>query len=603
MKYASFLIASGLPWENPAVDLIREPALDTGFPSRVRVLSIREWMHFGACKRFVGLGSSGESPINFQKLQSYNARILKRLTALIPLLGCLLLGLFAQPLYCQTARTVQTVLILPFENESKAPGLEWISEAFPEVLGDRLSAAHYNIISRDDRNYAFDRFGLPTAIHPSRATIYRLAEQIDADYVVTGHYSYDGQIFSCAAEVLDMKSLRMSDSVANRGPLTTLIDVQTGLSWQVINAIAPGTAGNRDDFVRRSEPIRLDAFENYIRGVVASDRSEKIKRLREAIRLNPQYSEAVLALGRTYFNDREYESAASWLQRIPRTDEYAGQANFLLGLSQYYTGDFDKADASFRFLESRLPLTEVENNLGVIAARRGRRTAVEYFQKAVQLDPNDPDYRFNLALALYKSGDSAGASRQLKEAIARKPNDVESRELLNTISAGGLTAASSAAPRTPLERIKRNYDESSYRQLALEIENAMEASLAKADPKTHAQFHADHGRELLDRGLTADADREFREAVMRDPTNAKAHAGLARIAESKGDSETARREAQTSLQLQPMADAYIVLGRLDLKDNHLDSAEKSADQALALEPNNQAAVSLKREVVSKQTMP
>jgi len=548
-------------------------------------------------------GSSGESLIYFQQLQSYNARILKKLTALISFFCCLLLGLVTHPLFSQTAaRTVQTVLILPFENESKAPGLEWISEAFPEVLGDRLNAAHFNVISRDDRNYAFDRFGLPSTIHPSRATLYRLAEQIDADYVITGHYSYDGQTFSCSADVLDMKVLRMSEPAANRGALTTLIDVQTGLAWQVMNSITPGTAGTRDDFVRRSTPIRLDAFENYIRGVVASDRVEKVKRLREAIRLNPQYSEAVLALGRTYFNNREYDSASSWLARIPRTDEFAGEAYFLLGLSQYYSGDFEKADASFRFLEARLPLTEVENNLGVVAARRGRRNAVEYFQKAVQLDANDTDYRFNLGLALYKSGDSPGAVRQLKEAIARKPNDVESRELLSTIS-GGVTPASSPGPRTPLERIKRNYDESSYRQLAIEIENAMEQNLAKADAKTHAQYHADHGRELLERGLTADADREFREAVMRDPTNSKAHAGLARIAESKGDIEMARREAQTSLQLQPTADAYIVLGRMDLKDNHLETAEKSADQALALEPTNPAAASLKRDVVSKQTMP
>jgi Flp pilus assembly protein TadD/TolB-like protein len=547
---------------------------------------------------------SGESLINFQELQSYNASILKRLSALISLLSCLLLGLVAHPLLSQTApRSIQTVLILPFENESKAPGLEWISEAFPEVLGDRLSAAHYNVIGRDDRNYAFDRFGLPAAIHPSRATLYRLAEQIDADYVVTGHYSYDGQSFTCSAVVLDMKALRMSDPVANHGALTALIEVQTGLAWQVINSMAPGTLGTREDFVRRASPIRLDAFENYIRGVVASDRTEKIKRLREAVRLNPQYSEAVLALGRTYFDNREYESAGSWLARIPKSDEYAGEANFLLGLSQYYSGEFDKADASFRFLESRLPLTEVENNLGVVAARRGRRNAVEYFQKAVQLDPNDPDYRFNLGLSLYKSGDSAGAARQLREAIAHKPNDVESRELLNTVS--GFTPAASTSPgsRTPLERIKRNYDESSYRQLALEIENAMEQTLAKADPKTHAQYHADHGRELLERGLIADADREFREAVMLDPTNAKAHAGLARIAESKGDINLARREAETSLQLQPTADAYIVQGRLDLKDNHLDNAEKSANQALALEPNNPAAASLKRDVVSKQTMP
>ena len=497
----------------------------------------------------------------------------------------------------------KTVLIVPFENHSKAPGLEWIGEAFPEVLGERLSAARLSVITRDDRNYAFDRFGIPTSIHPSRATLYRLGEQIDADFIVVGSYNYDGQTFQCSAEVLDMTQLRLLDTGRESDPLPNLIEAQTALAWQVVKAIAPSAAGSREDFVRRAAPIRLDAFENYIRGVIATERTEKIKRLREAIRIKPDYSEAIFALGRTYYDNREYEPAASWLERVPKTDALAGEANFLLGLSEYYNGDLEHADAAFRFLESRLPLTEVENNLGVVAARRGRRNAVEFFQKAVQADPNDADYRFNLGLALYKSGDAAGAARQLHEAIARRPNDVESRDLLNTIAAGSASSVSTGAARLPLERIKQNYDESSYRQLALEIENAMEQSLAKTDPKTHAQFHVDRGREMLDKGLFEDADREFREAVMRDPTNAGAHAGLARVAVNKGDTVTARREVQTSLQLSPTADAYIVLGRLDLSDNHLEAAEKNADQALALEPNNAAAVMLKRDVVSKQTMP
>jgi tetratricopeptide (TPR) repeat protein len=496
------------------------------------------------------------------------------------------------------------VLIIPFDNQSKAPGLEWVSEAFPEVLGQRLAAAHLNVVSRDDRSYAFDRFGIPTSIHPSRATLYRLGEQIDADYIVIGNYNYDGQTFRCSAQLLDMKRLRLVESGRDSGPLANLIEVQTGLAWQVVKTIAPAAGGTREEFMRTAVPMRLDAFENYIRGVVATTQNEKIRRLREAIRLNPQYTEAMLALGRAYYNNREYESAASWLARIPRNDALAGEANFLLGLSQYYNGEFEKADASFRYLESRLPLTEVENNIGVVAARRGRRNAVEYFQRAVQADPNDSDYRFNLALALYKSGDTAGAMRQLREAIARKPNDIDARDLLNTISGGGVAAGSTAASaRLPVERIKRNYDESSYRQLALEIENAMEQSLANTDPKTHAQFHVDRGREMLDKGLMQDADREFREAVLRDPANAQAHVGLARVAENKGDTETARREAQTSLQLWPTADAYIVLGRLDLRENRLETAEKSADRALVLEPGNSAAMTLKRDVVSKQTMP
>jgi hypothetical protein len=32
-----------------------------------------------------------------------------------------------------TVSPVQTVVVMPFEDRSNAPGLEWISEAFPEI--------------------------------------------------------------------------------------------------------------------------------------------------------------------------------------------------------------------------------------------------------------------------------------------------------------------------------------------------------------------------------------------------------------------------------------------------------------------------------------
>jgi tetratricopeptide (TPR) repeat protein len=127
---------------------------------------------------------------------------------------------------------------------------------------------------------------------------------------------------------------------------------------------------------------------------------------------------------------------------------------------------------------TRLPLTEVYNNLGVVDARRGKHAmAEEYFSKAVTADPSDPDYRFNYALALFKSGDSSGAARQLHEELLHRPTDAEAKSLLDVISRGVTppsstsTASASSQPRIPIERIKRNYDETSYRQLQMEINN------------------------------------------------------------------------------------------------------------------------------------
>ena len=119
-----------------------------------------------------------------------------------------------------------------------------------------------------------------------------------------------------------------------------------------------------------------------------------------------------------------------------------------------------------------MPLTEVLNNLGVVAARRGQRGARAYFEKTVQTDPNEPDYRFNLAVTLFREGDSQGAARELRELLAIHP-DAEAKSFLEAVASG------TQPSRMPLERIKRNYDESTFRQLALEIENTNEARLGQ----------------------------------------------------------------------------------------------------------------------------
>jgi tetratricopeptide (TPR) repeat protein len=509
-------------------------------------------------------------------------------------------------------------MVMPFENQTTAPGLEWIGEAFPEVLSQRMESPRLYVISRDDRSYAFDRSGIPLTVRPSRATVYRVAEQMDADYVVLGNYNFDGQTFKANAQLLDMKKLHLYPEVHSSGALTNLIDLQTALAWDLLRQMAPPPAIGRDQFLKGSPPIRLDAFENYIRGILATDPQQKIRYLRNAVKLNPNYTLAMLQLGKTYYGDHEYEAAAAWFSRIPKDDPIGGEANFLLGMSEFYRGSFEKAFTAFNYLATRLPLTEVYNNLGVVEARRGRRaSAVEYFSKAVSADPNDPDYRFNLAVALFKNGDSSGAARQLREELQRGPSDGEAKALLDLINRGGApppqvnpnatatsgnTLLSPNQPRIPMERIKRNYDEASYRQIEMEIDNLAELRLAKTDGRARAAYYLERGKELVAQNMATQAESEFRAAIGADHSNAAAHAQLAILLEKKGDLANARAEAQTSVRLQPNVDGLLVLARLDLKQSQLDSAASEVDRALALQPADATAQALKRDIAAKQTV-
>jgi Tfp pilus assembly protein PilF len=97
-----------------------------------------------------------------------------------------------------------------------------------------------------------------------------------------------------------------------------------------------------------------------------------------------------------------------------------------------------------------------------------------------------------------------------------------------------------------------------------------------------------------------EAERLYRAAVAADAKVSEAHAGLAEVRERTGDAEAARNEARAALKLEPSANAYLVLARLDLAINHLNEANKEAGEALKLDPQNRAALELRRQIEARE---
>ena len=80
------------------------------------------------------------------------------------------------------------LLVLPFDNRTGQPSLEWIREAAAEILSSRFASAGFAPMSRADRMYALDHLGLPQGFQPSRASSLKLAQTLDADSIVVGSY-------------------------------------------------------------------------------------------------------------------------------------------------------------------------------------------------------------------------------------------------------------------------------------------------------------------------------------------------------------------------------------------------------------------------------
>jgi tetratricopeptide (TPR) repeat protein len=313
----------------------------------------------------------------------------------------------------------------------------------------------------------------------------------------------------------------------------------------------------------------------------------------------------MLELGKTYFEAEDYAHAADWFARISDSDDRAREANFYLGLSAYHLGQNDRAKKAFLAVLSQFPLPEIYNNLGVLEYLTRDSAALTDFRKAMQSDPQDQDYRFNLALALARALDVSGAVQQLRELLKLNPGDDEARDLLATLAPRSAAPATTrpqtatAAEQMPEPRIKSDYNETPFDQLALEIQNASELRLAHSDPETHAQFYVDRGRQMLAQGFQPQAERDFRQATALDPKSLGAHSGLARTLEKTNPSE-ARKEAETALRLGTSVEALLVLGRLDLEENKLDAASQNVQRALEIAPQDSAVLDLQRMIRQRQ---
>jgi tetratricopeptide (TPR) repeat protein len=525
-------------------------------------------------------------------------RVMRSLSKSFPLFLALV-AVFA----CCTGATAQdaaepggrVVLVLPFENHSGNASLNWIGDSFPDTLNKRLNSAGFLTISHDDRAFAYDHMGLPVDFRPTRATTIRIAQVLDANFVILGSFNLVNDHIQIQARVLSIDALKLSPPIEDSAELSRLFDAENAVAWKVAGALDPKFSTSEQTFLGTAGAVPLPAFEDYIRGSTATADAERLKRLQSAVAVTPGYADALLALGKEQYAERDFDGAAATLAKVPTADRLALEANFYLGLARFNSADYAGAEKAFGFDAGRLPLPEVMNNDGVALSRQGK-DGVAAFQRASAADPSDEDYHYNLAIALYRRGDTAGATREVEEALKLKSTDNEAVQLraqLSKAPAGSKLNASADSGFSPLERIERKYSETGFRQAAFQLDEVRAARMAMLPAAERATEYTQLGRQYLAEGLLPEAETQFQFALAASPNSADAHAGMAQLREASGDPARARDEAKTSLIMKPNVAALMVLARLDMADKQLGASASDVSRALKIEPTNAEAIALR----------
>ena len=383
----------------------------------------------------------------------------------------------------------QTTAVLPFTNKTarasaKAPGtedpstpaaavsnLDWIGESIAETLRDSIGARGVLAVSREETDAAYRRLSLHPRALLTSASAMKIGEALDAEDVVYGTFEWKANAgggapagsLTISAHTYDRRHLREGPEFVETGSLDDLATLEAHLIWRTLALVAPKLAPPESDYKMLRSLVRLDAEENYVRGLLApADRKEKF--FLQATRLDPRYAHPNFALGQIHYARKEYREAAEWLEKVMPGDQHYREASFLLGLALFQSGDFTGAQNAFQTVAGVVPLSEVWNDLGAAQSRRGMPQALDSFRKALDGDAGDPVYHFNVGYALWRKGDFTAAAERFRAVLDRQPDDQDATLLLGM-------CLKRQAPRPgdsrleALERLKANYEERAYWEL------------------------------------------------------------------------------------------------------------------------------------------
>jgi tetratricopeptide (TPR) repeat protein len=367
-----------------------------------------------------------------------------------------------------------TYLVLPFFNLSNNSNLDWMGESLAESVREAIASEGLIALDRDDRIEAYNRLSLRPYSLLTKASVVKIAQELDAELVIFGQYDVKpvpgspvksrGSL-QITARVLDLKHVMQGPEFREVGALEDLAALQEHLAWQTLRHLKPTGAPSESEFQQRHPAVRLDAVENYTRGLLAANADDKHRFFTQAAHLDAHYSLPDFQLGRLLWSKKEYAPAAEWFQKVSPADDHYHEANFFLGLCRYHTGDFAGAQAAFQLVARVVPLSEVYNNLAAAQSRANVIPAsVDNFRKALEGDSSDSSYQFNLGYELWRAGSFTAAADRLHAVLERDPDDEVAALLLERCEKRSGPRPGDSQTEG-LERLKTNYEESAYWQL------------------------------------------------------------------------------------------------------------------------------------------
>lgn len=510
------------------------------------------------------------------------------------------------------------VLVMPFaaEVDAAAPGGSgaalWLGEAASILITEGLSTVGVGALSRDERLAAFDELNLPMTPALTHATMIRVGELIGASEIVFGDVHL-GATLQVHARLIRLAAGRETPAVNEDGPMTQIFDVLA----RVAGRVASQTGRLRPNATAQAKPLPLDAFESYMKGLVAATPAAQQRFLESAARQAPTDPRILMALWTVYSAQALHEKALGVASAVTGDAALVRRARFAVALSMIELKRYDGAFQALSALYAGGHAASISNALGIVQLRRGTAPGTNapatFFKRAVDEDAENADYLFNLGYAQALAQNGTEALSSLREAVRFDAADGDAHLVMSAVLAGAgrtaeaqrefdlaklLGAEADPAARAPgtripasLERVPSSPDVNPSLRL-----RTMVANPAQRDQQQTASFHLAQGRTLMAADRDREATNELRRAIYLAPYEDEPHLLLGQLYQRAGRLTEAIDEFKVALWCRETPAGRLALGTALFESGDRAGAQREAGRALVLAPGSADAQALMRRI-------
>jgi tetratricopeptide (TPR) repeat protein len=486
-------------------------------------------------------------------------------------------------------------LVMSFDPVEAAREQAWVGPAASELLARGLAVAGVPVADRGERLRAEAALELPH-VSLTRATSLRIAEALGANRLVTGTYVVRGDEVTLSLRLLDAERASLSGPIVASGPLATVADLAHSLAWDVALAGSTPPGMTREAFFARRPAVSFEAVQAYGRSLATHRAATRLRLVRDALNLAPQFHEARLTLGQLLRDAGEFSAAYETLNRIPADAPGSRAARFLQGVALLEVGRYRDAARLYASLADAEATPAVLNNeaLAVLRSPEDDGRASDLLRRAVDAAPAHADLLFNLVWALLVEGEAEAAELSMREAVRRAPLDPPARVVL----AWALRRKGGAEMESAWKGVVAlapTYQTLTTPDLTRRFERIMPAErLLDLDRGGRSEAEVAAGlvgkaQRLYRSGDLPGALAELTRAAYLDPYASGVHTQLARVHRARGDRELALNELRMALWSREDPALRAELAAVLKEAGRTAEARVEAEKVLKADPGNETA--------------